>query len=287
MKKILGLILALLGMLMLVVGLASPANAKPPTKHFPYEVTQTWYKQGGTLDDIWPQDLTPIDCGGISQTDTYTIKNKKMERDYSKLIAKGVLNGPQDDAEFSPHNYHVDLLGRCFTIIPVPAEPSKQPATCDHEGSFSIPFDTETVSWTADGKTWNDGHGAVVGELGVHTVVAHANAAAGYLFTGNFDEMTWIETNEAQLTKGCTSPPPPAASTPPPTKHVVSHPKPHLSVAPAVSVHRNVVQAKPVSQNKPLAATGSHTGQLIALGLGLVVLGALMLGLTIRSGKRA
>lgn len=113
----------------------------PGPKHFKsYDVTVVWY--GASPDSIatpfaQPQTLTPITCGGIVQTDVYTISSQKMQDHYWALIHGGKLVGTWQDAEFSPHDYTVTALPECVTDDATAAV-AVSDATCDVPGTPTL-----------------------------------------------------------------------------------------------------------------------------------------------------
>lgn len=122
MKRYIYLVLFFIGLSGLFAGTAAAGQFKP------YTLTVTWYKGGGTLNDIWPQHLsTVITCGGIKQTDTYHVTSWELKKKLKELMIGDVLNGPRDDEMFHPSDYSVVLLPAC--AIPTTEPPTTAPPT--------------------------------------------------------------------------------------------------------------------------------------------------------------
>lgn len=288
---VLVMIVSILGM----IGI-SRASATPSPKFNPYHATVTWYKSGGTLASIWPQNDTVIGCGGITQVDTYDINTSKEDTDFKDLLKGHILNSPSDDAEFHPHDYAVSVLPTCADVpLVVVVAP-----TCDTDGSLVIPANGN-VKWLVNGSQVDGGAGGILG-VGTYTISAHT--VVGYLFTNGDHSVTF---NKVVLAKtgGCVTDTPPVNScsvsnnggavtdnhcshsdVPSVTPDVTPMPTLSTSTTPAPSASVTVDQT-PAAKTSQLATTGtSHIGELILVAFVLLMIGSAIAFFTRRSGRR-
>lgn len=145
-----------------VTSSSTPAPTSPATFQ-PYGLTCAWILGTGAtaahpFDDghgkAIPQAfLTCITattapspaCGKTitEQVDHYTITSVKMAADFAALIKTGILNGPAEDAEFTPHDwtYPVFTGPACATATPTP---TVTPTTSTPAPSTSVPVPSTT-----------------------------------------------------------------------------------------------------------------------------------------------
>lgn len=291
--------LAAVAVCLSLVGAASPASATH-VQDYPYDVTVTWqmstvppdlepgtaYPNGPFLFPQTRLDGVPTPgCEPVAiQVDTYTIHNKK-DAEYLAGLTK--LDSPADDARLSPHAYYAEVLqdkSACVTTVDLPAKPDVVAPTCDADGSFTLPANTDSVKWTIAPDYAGPG---------TYTVSAHTTV--GNVFPdGTRGPVDFTIVVLPKLTEGCETPTPtptpttstPApptetTSTPPPTDKVTSPPATDKhEIAPPVATHKIV----PAAHDTDLASTGSHTGLLLLVGFLLLVIGA---SLVIASRRRS
>lgn len=306
-KKIKGLILlvvlAILGAIVVVA--AGSAGATAVFK--PYSTTVSWYKSGGTLTNVWPQNLTKISCGGIDQVDSYNITSLKMDQDYKALMAKAVLNSAADDAEFSPHDYSVTLLPKCENVSAVPSIPILSIGTCSGPGvvadyTLDAPV-TKGIIYQIEGKTFTH---VVVPNGNIITV--NAIAAPGYYIPDSATKVFTWDTAKFGPDCGTVTPPPSLTGsvstgdcttgtivtksftqafvwnpttfkwTPDTKAYITTSAKMPAAACPVVTPA--VVAVKPVANTSVLASTGNATLLQVLIGGGLLLLGSLLVGLT-------
>lgn len=247
-----------------LIALGSPAmsqaHADDAPVFTPYTAHQDWYKAGTEANgDIWPQTTTVITCGGIVQHDDYTISTQQQDTDYKALIAGGVLNSGDDDAEFSPHNYSVVDLPACLIPVTITAVPYVTP-TC--VPGFNYQENVITTPAT-DHITWTTEQAAGMGQAGTE-----AHADAGYTITG---QTTWTWPRFTQIKCPVVKPTPPVVKpTPKPTP-----------TTPVTTVTTPTTTATPVaaSVNTPENASGqlAFTGSTLTVPE-LIIAGFLLLG---------
>lgn len=156
MNKLMGAALTLAAASALAVAPVVSASATEAASFTSHVEVVHWYKAGGTLDNIWPQNLTSITCGGIEQVDTYHINTVEQQAAYDHLIASATLNGPQDDAVLTPSDYGVVQLPDCIVIPPQPADLVKVTETHNLvcvEGFYYTTTTTITTPYVYDKET--------------------------------------------------------------------------------------------------------------------------------------